>query len=91
MRSLGCLLVLGVTTGLASPFGGWGPGEDYGHTGARPPRCNPNAVFGYDAFKLTNNRFNYRSGLKEIQRYCITSKQSERTKILLLYLTFLNF
>ena len=70
MRSLGSLLVL-VSSGLASPFGGWGPGEDYGHTGARPPPCNPNAVFGYDAFKLTNNRFNYRSDLKNTQRHFI--------------------
>ena len=65
MWPLGRLLVLGVSLGLASPFGGWGPGEDYGHTGARPPRPNPNAVFGYDAFKLTNNRFNYRSVLRD--------------------------
>ena len=57
------LLGLAVSLGLASPFGGWGPGEDYGHTGALPPPHNPNAVFGYDAFRLTNNRFNYRSGL----------------------------
>ena len=65
MWPLGRLLVLGVSLCLASPFGGWGPGEDYGHTGARPPRPNPNAVFGYDAFKLTNNRFNYRSVLRD--------------------------
>ena len=81
MRSLGSLLLL-VSSGLASPFGGWGPGEDYGHTGVRPPPCNPNAVFGYDAFKLTNNRFNYRSGLKDTQRhYSLTSKLSKKDRI----------
>ena len=61
---IGCLLALGVSLSLTSPFGGWGPGEDYGNTGAQPPKANPNAVFGYDAFRLTNNRFNYRSGPK---------------------------
>jgi len=43
----------------ASPFGGWGPGEGFGHLGRRPPPDNPNANFGYDFFGTTKNRFNY--------------------------------
>ena len=49
---------------MISSFGGWGPGEHYGHTGPDPPLFNPNAMFGFDAFGLTNNKFNYRSELK---------------------------
>ena len=29
-------------------YGGWGPGEDYGHTGVDPPRYNLNADYGFD-------------------------------------------
>merc|ERR1712243_241411 len=43
----------------ASPFGGWGPGEGFGHLGKRPPPNNPNSNFGYDFFGTTHNRFNY--------------------------------
>lgn len=41
------------------PFGGWGPGEGYGNAGFEPPAKNPNAIFGYDFFGVTANRFNY--------------------------------
>jgi len=41
------------------PFGGWGPGEGFGHLGRDPPPDNPNADFGYDFFGTTKNRFNY--------------------------------
>ena len=49
---------------MISSFGGWGPGEHYGHTGPDPPLFNPNAMFGFDAFGLTNIKFYYRSELK---------------------------
>jgi len=43
----------------ASPFGGWGPGEGFGHLGKRPPPDNPNSNFGFDFFGTTHSRFNY--------------------------------
>ena len=41
-------------------YGGWGPGEDYGHAGRNPPPNNWNAVYGYDQANILNNRYNYR-------------------------------
>jgi len=53
------LAVMWLTLANASPFGGWGPGEGFGHLGKRPPPQNPNSNFGYDFFGTTHNRFNY--------------------------------
>jgi len=53
------LAVMWLTLANASPFGGWGPGEGFGHLGKRPPPQNPNSNFGYDFFGTTHNRYNY--------------------------------
>jgi len=54
-------LVLCLAFGLGNVvgYGGWGPGEDYGHAGSRPPRENPNAAYGYDHANILGGRFNY--------------------------------
>jgi hypothetical protein len=54
------LIAMLIKTCIASPFGGWGPGEGFGHAGRRPPQDNPNSNFGFDYFGTTENRFNYR-------------------------------
>ena len=54
------LIVMWLRIGVALPFGGWGPGEGFGHLGRRPPLDNPNSNFGFDFFGTTDNRFNYR-------------------------------
>merc|ERR1712083_6852 len=53
------LALMWFTLTKASPFGGWGPGEGFGHLGKGPPPENPNSNFGYDFFGTTHNRFNY--------------------------------
>ena len=53
-------MVMWIKICFASPFGGWGPGEGFGHAGRRPPPDNPNYNFGFDFFGTTENRFNYR-------------------------------
>jgi len=57
LASLLTLVMVAVSS--ASPFGGWGPGEGFGHLGRRPPPSNPNSNFGFDFFGTTHNRFNY--------------------------------
>ena len=54
------VLVIWIKISIASPFGGWGPGEGFGHAGRKPPPDNPNSNFGFDYFGTTENRFNYR-------------------------------
>ena len=45
---------------LVTGYGGWGPGEGYGHAGRDPPRKNWNAKYGYDNTNTLHNRYNYR-------------------------------
>jgi len=60
MSWLASLVILMLLQGSsASPFGGWGPGEGFGHLGKRPPPDNPNSNFGFDFFGTTHSRFNY--------------------------------
>ena len=40
-------------------YGGWGPGEDYGHAGRDPPRKNWNAIYGFDNSGTLRDRYNY--------------------------------
>ena len=47
-------------TYLVGSYGGWGPGESFGHTGGIAPTDNTNANYGYDQLGVLNNRFNYR-------------------------------
>ena len=64
----GSLLTLGLVTVedqlvdmlLVARYGGWGPGEDYGHTGHQPPTHNHNARFGFDQLGILQDKFNYR-------------------------------
>ena len=62
MKSLAAIVyvLMWLERGSGVPFGGWGPGEGFGHLGRDPPPDNPNADFGYDFFGTTKNRFNYR-------------------------------
>merc|ERR1719147_621638 len=46
-------------------YGGWGPGEDYGHAGRNPPRKNWNALYGYDNTDTLHDRFNYTAAVEE--------------------------
>jgi len=55
------LLLLAADPSLSSPFRGWGPGEDYGNAGFKPPKENPNSDYGYDYFDTTGDQFNYSS------------------------------
>ena len=53
-------LVSVIALGVQSfPYGGWGPGEGFGHTGSNPPKENPNAAYGYDYEEILGDRFNY--------------------------------
>lgn len=45
----------------AKPYGGWGPGEGFGHTGNTFPAPNPNAIYGYDFHNLFDNWTTYGS------------------------------
>ena len=40
-------------------YGGWGPGESYGHTG-KELATNINGLFGFDQQGILQDRFNYR-------------------------------
>jgi len=53
------MIVMCLKFSNVSPFGGWGPGEGFGHLGRKPPPDNPNADFGFDYFGINKNRFNY--------------------------------
>jgi len=53
------LLLFSLHLLAARPFGGWGPGEGFGHASRNRPPDNPNANFGYDFFGTTHGRYNY--------------------------------
>ena len=42
-----------------SPYGGWGPGQGFGHTGRTFPPPNPNAIYGYDKLGLFGDDTSY--------------------------------
>jgi len=42
------LLICLISSNVVRGYGGWGPGEDYGHTGVDPPTNSINAIYGYD-------------------------------------------
>ena len=44
---------------LVARYGGWGPGETYGHTG-QLLTTNINGLFGFDQLGILQDKFNYR-------------------------------
>ena len=44
---------------MGGRYGGWGPGEGYGHTGGERA-TNINGLFGFDQLGILQERFNYR-------------------------------
>ena len=44
---------------MGDRYGGWGPGEGYGHTG-KEITTNANGLYGFDQLGILQDRFNYR-------------------------------
>merc|ERR550532_1208741 len=62
--SLALASLLGLQTTLG--YGGWGPGEGFGHTGQQLT-TNTNGLFGFDQLGILQDRFNYSSILRRNQ------------------------